>query len=289
MMSHDGTPWVLETTDERFAADCIERSHDVPVVVDFWAEWCGPCRMLGPTLAQLAGEFGGRFLLVKAEMDVNQGAAAGLRVEAIPAVFALRDGQIVDQFVGLLPEPQLRAWIERILPQPAEVLAKDAAQLESTAPRDAEAKYREALRLDANLAPAKIGLARLLVHTGQLDEAGRWIADLRERGFLEPEAEAVEAELALRAHAGDSGAVDALRAVVVAEPDNGQARLDLAQALAAAGQHAEALELCLRLVQTDRKTHGDPARETMVNIFHLLGPDHELVSEYRRRLSAALY
>ena len=180
------SPFILEPTAEDFAAEVIERSHQVPVVVDFWAEWCQPCRMLGPVLEKLAVEYGGKFVLVKADTEKLSEIASGFGVRSIPAVFALRDGQVVDSFVGVLPEASLRTWLDRIMPTPAELLAVEAKSLEATDLDSSRAKYVEA----ASLAPAepsiKIGLARVALAQGRVDEAREILHHLEGRGYLEP-------------------------------------------------------------------------------------------------------
>jgi putative thioredoxin len=282
------TPFVIEAVPETFERDVIERSADVPVVVDFWAEWCGPCRRLGPVLEKLAAEYGGKFLLVKADTETYPELAAGFGVRSIPAVFGLRDGRIVDQFVGLLPESSLRAFLDALLPSPAEALVIEGRKLEETDPDAAEAKYREALDLSPGEARAKIGLGRLDLARGRLDEARARIDDLERRGFLEPEAERLKAELVLKGQSQGGGDVASSRAAVAAAPDDLGLRHRLAEALAAAGQYEEALEICLNLVERDRKGVGEPARKTMLAIFQLLPDDSALVGDYRRRLSFVL-
>jgi len=286
--------WILSTTDADFHRDVIERSGELPVVVDFWATWCGPCRTLGPTLEKLAAEADGKFLLVKAEVETNGGSAGQFRVDSIPAVFALRDGRVVDSFIGALGEAQLREWLDRIQPSVAERLRSEAAKIAATDPKAAEEKLREAIALEPRDPVAKIALARLLLAQDRLADGERLLGELAERGFLEPEAERLQAELALRRGAVEAGTVEACRAELARSPDDRQAQWKLAQALAGqqtagANQHTEALELCLKLVALDRHGLGESARQLMVNLFQALGPDHELVSTYRRRLSSALY
>jgi putative thioredoxin len=284
----DNSPWIIDALDQSFQREAVERSRDVPVVVDFWAPWCQPCRMLSPILEQLAREYAGKFVLVKVDVDQAQGIAAGFGVQSIPAVYALRDGRLVDSFAGLVPEGQIRAWLDRLLPSPAEQLVADARMLASTDPKTAEAKYREAAGLDPNLAAAKIALAEMLVGQRRTPEAQKIIEDLEDRGFLEPEAEKVKAALHLAQQADKAGDLDTLRAAA-ADPKNLQARLELAEALAAKQDYQQALETALAIVQAHQPKFVEPAREFMVDLFRVLGDEHELVSEYRRKLSTALY
>jgi putative thioredoxin len=283
------SPWIIEATRENFERDVIQRSSDVPVVVDFWAPWCGPCRTLGPLLERLAEESQGQFVLAKVDTDREADLARRFGIWSIPAVFALRDGQEVDGFIGVQSESAIRAWLDRLLPTPAERLALEARRLEATDPQAAVAKYSEALALDPELIRAEHGLVRLALEQGRLEEAQARIAALERRGFLEPEAEKLKAELTLRLQARQAGGdVAGLRAALADRPDDLQLKLQLAESLAAAGQYADALALCLELVERDRKGHGERARQIMVAIFQVLPPASELVTEYQRQLSMVL-
>jgi putative thioredoxin len=288
-MSDPAGPHVVATTAASFERDVVERSKEVPVLVDFWADWCNPCRLLAPVLERLAGEFAGRFVLVKADTEAMPEIAAAFGVRSIPAVFAFRDGQVVDGFVGVLPEAEIRAFLDRLMPSPAEELAAAARGLEATDPAAAEAKYREARSLAPDDPRPTIGLARLALAAGRLDEAESLIADLEARGFLEPEGEAVKAELTLKRGLQQApGGVEAARAALAADPNNLPHAFILAEALAAEGQYAEALEIALGLVERDRRGAGEEARKLMLAIFHLLPPDSDLAGDYRRRLSTAI-
>ena len=282
-------PWVIETSDADFERDVIQGSLKQPVVVDFWAQWCGPCRMLGPVLEKLAEEAQGQFVLAKAEVERNQQVAAAWGVSSIPAVFGVRGGQVVDQFIGVLPEPQLREWLARLQPSPAEKLAAEAAELESRDRAAAEAKLREALTLEPKQDSLKLKLARLLLAQDRAEESEVLLQELADRGYLEPDAEKLQAELALRRMAVESGGVEQALAAVAAAPRDFQAKWKLAQALAGERKYEEALQQALELVQLDRRGLGEPARELMVELFRVLGPDNELTSTYRRKLSSALY
>jgi putative thioredoxin len=281
--------WIVNTSETGFERDVIERSREVPVVVDFWATWCQPCRLLGPMLEKIAEESQGKFVLVKAQTEEMPAISAAFGVQAIPTVVALRDGRIVDQFVGLLPEPQLRAWINGILPTPAEVLAADAKALEAADPRAAEAKYRQVLDMKPNDTEAQVGLARVLLATGRLEESRNTLDELAELGTLDPEGQRVHAKAIVALEGRQAGSVAECRAVVAANPDDLALRLRLAKALAAAGQYEEAMEICVALVQKDRRGQSEAARELMVRLFHLLGSESELAAAYRRKLAMALY
>lgn len=285
----DGSPWIVDGKIETFEQEVIQRSRELPMVVDFWATWCGPCKELGPVLEKLAQEFKGRFQLVKVNVDEQPELAGGFGVQSIPHVFALRDGQAVNQFLGNLPEDQIRTWLDQVLPNAAEVLFKEAQQLEATDPRAAEAKYRAALESAPQHDAVKIGLARVLLAQHRDDESRKLIEQLEARGYLEPEAENVKAELDLREVAEESGSVAELRVALVQAPDNPELQLKLADALAVDHQYQEALELGLQVVQNHKATMGEPARELMVRVFQILGPASELVQEYRRKLAIALY
>ncbi len=282
-------PVFVETTAENFVAEVVERSHLVPVVVDFWAEWCQPCRILGPILEKLADEYQGRFVLAKADTEKLSEIASGFGVRSIPAVFAVRGGQIIDSFVGVLPEPSLRAWLDRIMPTPAELLVLEAKALEPTDLEGARAKYLEAA---ATLAPtdpsAKIGLARVAMGQNRLDEARAILGQLERRGFLEPEAETLKAQLTLRGKSEVSGDLESLQLEHQANPGDKPRQLALAEALASASRYEEALALALDLVETDRRGVGEPARKLMIAIFQLLPADSSLTNDYRRKLSVAL-
>ena len=162
---------VIDVGSETFVREIIERSSTVPVVVDFWADWCGPCRMLGPVLEKLAHEYGGKFVLARVDIDRNPDVAGQFGVRSIPAVFGVRRGAVADAFVGVQPESAIRSWIDRLLPTEAESLVAEARRLEASDPGAAEAKYGQALALQQDLAEAEIGLARIALAQGRIDDA----------------------------------------------------------------------------------------------------------------------
>jgi len=243
---------------------------------------------LSPILEKLAAEYGGRFLLAKVDIDQNPDLAGQFGVRSIPAVFCVWDGAVADAFLGVQPESEIRTWINRLLPTEAESLAEAARCLEGSDPRAAEAKYSQALALQSDLPQAQIGLARIALAELHIEEAAARLAALERRGFLEPEAERLKAALTLQTQAEGAGSVDSARTLLAAHPDDLKLKFALAEALAAAGQYADALALCLDLVERDRKGIGEQARQVMVAIFQLLPPGDELVTEYQRQLSLVL-
>jgi len=246
--------------------------------------------MLGPILEKLARDYDGKFLLAKVNTEREPELSAQFGIRSIPAVFGVRDGQVLDAFLGVQPESVIRTWLDRLLPTPAEVIAAQAIALESADPKAAESKYTEALKLDPDLPKAQVGLARIALQEGRLDDAQARIFSLERRGFLEPEAEKLKAELTLRLQANQIGGIslEDARAAALAKPEDLGLKFQLAEALAAAGQYSDALALCLELVERDKKGIGEQARRTMIAIFQLLPPDSELVTEYQRQLSFVL-
>jgi putative thioredoxin len=283
------SPWILEGTEENFETEVLKRSQELPVIVDFWAPWCGPCKELSPILEALAREAQGAFLLVKVDVDQQQGIAAAFGVQSIPHVFALVNGQLVDQFAGALPEAQVRQWLSRFQPTPAEQRLNDARRLENTDPAAAEEKYREALELEPQNDAIKVALAGLMLKQHRNADCRTLITELEQRGFLEPAAQDIKAQLEVRAAAAEAGSVADCRRALAANPSDPQLKLKLAESLGAQQQFEEALELCLEVVRQTAGEIREQARGVMVNLFRMLGPEAELARNYRRKLATALY
>jgi putative thioredoxin len=278
------SPSVLDVSEQDFQQEVLDRSRTIPVVVDFWAPWCGPCRTLGPILERLAGQHAGEFQLVKLNTDENPRLAAQFRIQGIPAVKAFRDGRVVDEFVGALPEQQVKAWLAGILPTAADRLAKEGSELAGAGYANAaEDRFRQALAIDVNHPAAIAGLARILVARGETEEAKQ----LLRRMPADPEIAKLLAQLELQANGAAD--IDALRTQAEANPKDPAAAYELGAALAAAGDHGAALEALLASVRLDRHFEEDAARKAMLHIFQLLGDDHPLTGEYRRRLSSVLF
>jgi putative thioredoxin len=283
------SPWISETTTPHFEADVIRASIDRPVVVDFWAPWCGPCRQLTPVLEKLATELGGRFQLVKVNIDDNPEIAEAFGVQSIPYVVALRDGRPVSEFVGVHPEEKLREWLNSLLPSKAEELVKKGRELEASDPKGALAAFRDAAALDPENDVIKIALARVMLKLNLDDDSRKIIADLETRGYLEPEAERVKSELELRAAAAEAGPLDEARKAAAAAPADLNLQLKLADALAAVNRQEESLQILLDIIRKDKSGVGVEAKNTMVRIFDTLGAGSDLVGTYRRKLATALY
>ncbi|HUG91330.1 MAG TPA: tetratricopeptide repeat protein [Planctomycetaceae bacterium] len=283
------SPWIVETSTAGFQPDVVERSKERLVVLDCWAPWCEPCRQLGPVLEKLAVEYGGKFVLVKLDIDQSPDVAQALRVQSIPYVVAVRDGQFVTDFMGVMPEGQLREWLAALLPSRADELVQDGVDAEGRDRAEAESLYREALEADPEHVPAKIHLAQVLLAQNRDAESRQIIDELERRGWLEPEAERVKSQLELRAAAEEAGSIQEARRALEARPEDAKLRLQLADALAVAGKHTEAMELCLDVIRRDRAGFGDEARKTMLRIFDILGSGSPLVLEYRKKLATALY
>jgi putative thioredoxin len=281
--------WVKNVKEADFEREVIERSRTVPVVVDFWAPWCGPCRALGPILEKLAAERQGDFILAKVNTDQAQDLAYQYGIEGIPAVKAFRDGRPVLEFVGLLPEAQVRAFIDRICPSQADRQARQAADLEKSDPAAAEAEYRRVLEQDSTNDAALIGLARLLVERGQDGEAQELLGRVTPTGELGAETERLGAILFLRDQARPYGDEAAVRRRLANDPHNPEFLYELGCVLAARGQYPEALQTLLDAAGRDRALAEEKVRPVMVKVFYAVGVRSPLADEYRDKLTQLLY
>ncbi|KUE90349.1 co-chaperone YbbN [Cupriavidus necator] len=278
-----------DVTLQNFETEVIEASRQAPVLVDFWAPWCGPCRTLGPMLERLESEAGGQWKLVKVNVDENQDLAAHFGVRSIPHVVAIAGGQAVDQFIGVLPESGLREFLGRLMPRPAQTALHDALQLAAEGDRaGAEAKFDEAIALDPETDAARLAYIGFLLD-------GNAIAEARSQfEALSPQAAQQDAHAALRmrmdAMEGLSGLPDepTLSARIAADPRDLAARRDLARLLIARQQYEPALEQLLEIVRTDRTFEDDIGRKTMLSVFEMLADRPDVVSHWRRQLSTAL-
>jgi putative thioredoxin len=286
--------YIKDATTKSFPADVVEASRKQPVIVDFWAPWCGPCKTLGPILEKLVNAAQGAVLLVKVNIDENPEIAQALRIQSIPTVYGFKNGQPIDGFAGALPESQVKAFIERLAgpvgPSPIdEIIAEGEALLEEGDAAMAAQAFAAVLQEQPGEARALAGLARSYLRAGEIERAKQTLE------LAPPEAQkhqaiaSVRAELELADKAGDSSDVSTLKAQVAADPKNHQARFDLAMALVGANQHEDAVNELLEIVRRERKWNDEAARKQLVTIFEALGPTHAVSVNGRKRLSSILF
>ena len=279
---------VLDVSDATFETEVVEASRERPIVVDFWAPWCGPCRTLGPLLERLATESQGAFRLAKVDIDQNPAIAQSFGVQSIPFVVAFKDGQIASEFVGAQPESVIRQFLDRILPDEADTLAKEGDGLaDSGDGAGAEAVFRRALEARPRHARASLGLARLLAASERQDEAATLLEGVTADGPLGQEIERLSATLRMDQEEGGDEAE--LRRQFESDPPDLTAGLHLGRLLASSGRYEEALAVLLEGVRRDREFDDAAARKAMLDLFTVLGRDDPLVDEYQRKLSQVMF
>jgi len=289
-MSESGTANIISATSESFRADVVEASMQLPIVADFWAEWCGPCRQLMPILEQLATEYGGRFRLVKINVDDCPEIAGELGVQSIPLVLAFVNGQPATQLPGAHDENAVRQWLDSFLPSPAVEAFNVGTSAEAEGRlTDAESAFRTAMELGPERSEFIIALARVLLALDRSQECSELIETLEARGFLEPDAETLKDQLALKSQVQDSGGTLQAREALAADPENRVLQLRLAEALGVDKSFEEACELLLEIVRNDLGEHREQAKEAMVAVLAMMGPKSQLASDYRRQLATAFY
>jgi len=285
---------VKESSTRTFMADVIEASRQVPVIVDFWAPWCGPCKQLGPALEKAVAEARGAVRMVKINVDENQQLAAQMRIQSIPAVFAFVDGQPVDGFMGALPEAELKKFVDRLSksgggPQIEDVLAEADAALAAGEIELAARAYADVLGFDRENARAIAGLARSQIASGELEAADMTLG-LAQGALANDQAiVGARAALDLAANPVDLSEINRLSAALAADPVDLQARFDLAVALNGAGKRDEALDHLLDIVKRKRDWNDEAARKQLVKFFEAWGPKDELTIAGRKRLSSILF
>jgi putative thioredoxin len=279
----------IDVSEANFMQEVIEASRRVPVLVDFWAPWCGPCRSLGPILEKLAEEYQGRFRLAKVNSDENQALAGQFGVRGIPNVKAVVGGQIVNEFTGALPESAVREFIDALLPSPAEPLRLEALAARARGEADATRKLLlQAIHLDPRHEQARLDLIDVLLDAGDLAEAQRLLDEIAESARDRNRIESLSARLALSQGAAPDADETSLQSRLAADPADLDARLALANLQAVKQDYRAALEQLLEIVRRDRAFQDDIGRKTMLQIFSLLGPDNDLVRDYRGKLSASI-
>jgi putative thioredoxin len=273
-----------------FESTVIEGSNKVPVVVDFWAPWCAPCRALGPVLEKLADEYNGRFVLAKINSDENQELSARYGVRGIPNVKAFIGGEVVDEFTGALPESGVRAFIERVVPSPAEELRDSAARVYAQTRNGPQALdlLAQAEQLDPKNEDVRIDRAAIFADAGRPEDARKLLDDLSPLTQMNERVSALKARLDLAQGAAAAPSEDVLKARVARDENDLEARLQLAHQYVGRQDYRPALEQLLELVRRNRAYGDDIARKTMLKVFELLGNQGELVSEFRKKLASAM-
>ena len=284
-----------DATTESFAADVIEASHQTPVIVDFWAPWCGPCKQLAPILERTVRDAGGKVALVKVNIDENQEIAQQLRIQSIPAVFAFDKGQPVDGFIGAQPESQIKALVERLAgpigPSPLEQALEQAGQaLEAGDHASASNIYGQILRQVPGDTAAIAGLVRCLVGAGDLTEARELVDGLDDAALKDAGIEGAISALSLAEQAGEAdGDIAALQASLAQDPGDHRARFDIAMAHHGAGRSEQAIDELIEIVRRDREWNEQAARQQLVKLFEALGHADPLTVAGRRKLSSILF
>ncbi len=292
---------IKDSDQTKFAKDVLEASRTVPVIVDFWAPWCGPCKQLQPTIEKVVTAAKGAVKLVKINIDQNQMLAQQLRIQSIPAVYAFFGGRPVDGFMGAVPESQVKQFVDRLIQaaggaagegggdEIAELLEHAKAAVAQNDGDLAVRIYSEILGLDPTHATALAGMARYHVLTGDLDQARELLAQVQAKDKTNADVVAVQAEIDLAEKAKEAGPVAELQAKAAADPTDFQTRLDLALAYWAGGQRQEAIDELLAMIKADRKWNDEAARKELLKLFEALGFSDPLAVDGRKRLSRILF
>jgi putative thioredoxin len=283
------SPHIADVTQQTFESQVLARSREIPVLVDFWAAWCGPCKMLMPVLTKLAEDYRGKFFLAKVNSDAEQALAQRYAVKSLPTVKLFRNGQVVDEFMGAQPEKTIRALLDRHIPRESDALVANALLTARAG------QYDEALVILTNAMnddPANdraiLERARLLAHLGRSDESEQTLKALSGDVKDSSDATAIRAQIEFARIVKDARRPDELLKTVTSNPKDSAARFQLAAHLVLRQQFEAALEQLLEIVRIDRKFNDDAARKAMLSVFQLMGGSGELVTQYRRKLSMIL-
>ncbi len=285
---------VVDSTTQTFTADVIDASMEQPVIVDFWAPWCEPCKTLGPTLEKIVNAAQGKVKLVKVDIDQNQEIAMQMRIQSIPAVFAFKNGQPVDGFVGAQSESQVKSFVERLTgpigPTPVEQAMEQAQKaLDEEDFNSASNIYSQVLKHAPDEAAAVAGMARSLLGMGDAAGAREVLDAVDDKLAAHADIEGARAALELAERSEESGDETELRTRLEADENDHQARYDLAMAHYAQARNEEAIDELLEIVKRARSWNEEAAREMLLQIFEALGPTHELTVAGRRKLSSILF
>jgi putative thioredoxin len=298
----DNGALVRDVDTASFAAEVIEASQKIPVIVDFWAPWCEPCKQLGPMLEKLVTAAGGSVRLVKINIDDNQQLAQQLRVQSVPMVYAFVQGRPLDGFSGALPESELKAFLDRVIegaakagletqgePTAGQIIEKAKEALAKKDDGNAMQLFAQALELDDESVEALAGLARCYVAAGEVEAAQGLIDSIPEDKASHADVVAAKSALDLATQSGDAGETDEFETKLATNPDDHQARFDLAMARFAADDRAGAVDELLELVRRNREWNDGAARLQLFKMFDAWGGDDELTQDGRTRLSTLLF
>ena len=285
---------IKDVTEADFMAEVIEASKEVPVIVDFWAPWCGPCKTLGPMLEDAVTKARGKVRMAKVNVDESQGIAGQLQIQSIPTVYGFWQGQPVDGFQGAVPGSEIKAFVDRLIAQAGDGGLGDAItaaeeMLEQGALTDAAQTFAAVLAEEPDNPAAYAGMVRCHIALGDLDQAEAFLNGAPAEISHAPELEAAHAQLELARQAASAGPVDDLVQAVQADPSDHQARIDLAKALHAAGKTEDAIDQLLELFRRDRDWNDGAAKQQLFTIFEALGPKDPVALNGRRKLSSMIF
>ena len=284
---------IKDSDTNNFSSDVIDQSTKIPVVVDFWAPWCGPCKQLSPTLDKLAREYGGKIQLVKINVDENQELATQMRVQSIPMVVAFKDGQPVDGFAGALPESQLRQFFEKLTGSEGspieQALEKASMMVANGDTQNAAEIYSQILAQDPKNAASHAGVAKCLIEAEGIEKAQAYLKGLDADILNKEEVKSVLAAIDLEHASTDTEETDSLSQKLANRPDDPQLRYDLAIALYGDGCSEEAINILVELVKTHKTWNEEAARAQLLKIFEALGHSDPITIEGRRKLSVVIF
>ena len=281
---------VFDVQESDFEERVIKASTECPIVVDFWASWCAPCRILGPVLERVVASFGGSVKLAKLNTEQNPGLARTWGIQGIPAVKVFRDGRVVQEFVGALPEEQVQQILRQTIPSEGDERVREGDRLEEAGQHDeAEEEYRQALAAEPRHPGASVRLAKKALATGDISTARELAGSVPEDAPEREEAAVLLARIEFHEKCAEGGGREACSARIRQDGNDLDARFGLAMCLAAEGEYREALEQLMYVIQADKSYRDNAARDTMVRIFGIIGQRSELADEYRDRLAKALY